>query len=132
MPQSRPPKLKITGARTARVRGMAGMILDGGVRDVARIRGLGLPVYAASVSPATAAGRYASVAANIPVQCGGVTINPGGILAANEDGVVTVPKDKAQEVLTRAIEIDERETKMAPMIQRQKPLSKVIAILSRI
>ncbi len=119
-------------ATAAKARGMAGMILDGGVRDVAEIRGLGLPVYAASISPATAVGRYASVAANIPVQCGGVTISPGDILVANEDGIVAVPKDKAQDVLKRAIEIDERETKMVPMIKQQKSLSKVIAIFNRI
>jgi len=119
-------------ATAAKARGMAGMVLDGGVRDVAEIRGLGLPVYAASVSPATAVSRYASVAANIPVQCGGVTITPGDIIVANEDGIVAVPKDKAQDVLKRAIEIDERETKMVPMIKQQKSLSKVIAIFNRI
>ena len=119
-------------ATAAKARGMAGMILDGGARDIAEIRSLGLPVYAASISPATAVSRYASVAANIPVQCGGVTITPGDIIVANEDGIVAVPKDKAQEVLKRAIEIDERETKMVPMIKQQKSLSKVIAIFNRI
>lgn len=119
-------------ATAAKARGMAGMILDGAVRDVQEIRGLGLPVYAASVSPATAVGRYASVAANIPVQCGGVTIHPGDIIVANEDGIVAVPKDKAQDVLKRALEIDERETKMVPMIKKEKSLSKVIAIFNRI
>ena len=119
-------------ATAAKARGMAGMILDGGARDIAEIRSLGLPVYAASISPATAVSRYASVAANIPVQCGGVTITPGDIIVASEDGIVSVPKDKAQEVLKRAIEIDERETKMVPMIKQQKSLSKVIAIFNRI
>lgn len=119
-------------ATAAKSRGMAGMILDGGVRDVQEIRGLGLPVYAASVSPATAVGRYASVAANIAVQCGGVTIHPGDIIVANEDGIVAVPKDKAQDVLKRALEIDDRETKMVPMIKKERSLSKVIAIFNRI
>lgn len=119
-------------ATAAKARGMAGMVLDGGVRDVAEIRGLGLPVYAASISPATAVGRYASVAANTAVECGGVTIHPGDIIVANEDGIVAVPKDKAQDVLKRAQEIDERETKMVPMIKLQKSLSKVIAIFNRI
>ena len=119
-------------ATAAKARGMAGMILDGGMRDVQEIRALGLPVYAASVSPATAVGRYASVAANIPVQCGGVTIHPGDIIVANEDGIVAVPKDKAQDVLKRALEIDERENKMVPMIKKEKSLSKVIAIFNRI
>ena len=50
------------------------------------------------------------------------------IIVANEDGIVSVPKDKAQEVLKRAREIDERETKMVPMIKKERSLSKVIAI----
>jgi regulator of RNase E activity RraA len=108
------------------------MILDGGVRDVVEIRGLGLPVYAASVTPATAVGRWASVANNIPVQCGGVTITPGDIIVASEDGVVSVPKDRAGEVLKRAQEIDERETKMVPFIKQYKSLSEVVKKFNRI
>ncbi|MGB9606331.1 MAG: RraA family protein, partial [Bryobacteraceae bacterium] len=47
---------------TAKVRGMAGVVIDGSVRDVAELRELGLPVYARGVVPSTTVGRYASVA----------------------------------------------------------------------
>lgn len=116
----------------AKARGMAGMVLDGAVRDVAELRALGLPVYARAVSPATAVSRYASVAKQIPVDCAGVTISPGDIVVAGEDGVVVVPKDRAAEVLKRAQEIDERETKMVPFIKKYRSLQKAIEVFNRI
>ena len=60
----------------AKSRGMAGMVLDGAVRDLVELRALGLPVYARSVSPATAVGRYSIVSKQVPVECAGVSIAP--------------------------------------------------------
>lgn len=119
-------------ATAAKSRGMAGMVLDGAVRDIAEIRGLGLPVFSRSVSPATAVSRYASVANNVPVECAGVTIAPGDIIVAGEDGVVAVPKEKAEAVLQRAREIDDRETKMVPFIKQFRSLGKAIEKFNRI
>jgi regulator of RNase E activity RraA len=116
----------------AKSRGMAGMVLDGAVRDVGELRALGLPVYARAIVPSTAVGRYASVANQVPVQCAGVTIKPGDIIVAGEDGVVRVPQEKAAEVLKRAQEIDERETKMVPFIKQLKSLQKAIEKFNRI
>lgn len=116
----------------AKARGMAGMVLDGAVRDIAELRALELPVYARSASPATAVGRYASVSKQVPVECAGVTVSPGDIIVAGEDGVVVVPKDRAEEVLRRAREIDERETKMVPFIREHRSLQKAIAAFDRI
>lgn len=116
----------------AKARGMAGMILDGGVRDLAELRELGLPVYARSISPATAVSRYASVEKMTPVKCAGVTVKPGDIIVAGEDGVVRVPREKEAEILKRAQEIDERETKMVPLIKEHRSLQKVIELFNRI
>jgi regulator of RNase E activity RraA len=116
----------------AKSRGMAGMVLDGAVRDLAELRALGLPVYARSVSPATAVGRYASVSKQVPVDCGGVTISPGDIIVAGEDGVVVVPKDRAGDVLKRSQEIDARESKMVPFIKQYRSLQKAIEVFNRI
>jgi regulator of RNase E activity RraA len=116
----------------AKSRGMVGMVLDGAVRDVKELRDLNLPTYARSVSPATAVSRYASVSQQVPVECAGVTISPGDIIVAGEDGVVVVPKDRAAEVLKRAQEIDERETKMVPFIKKYRSLAKAIEAFNRI
>jgi regulator of RNase E activity RraA len=116
----------------AKARGIAGMVLDGAVRDIAELRALGLPVYARSASPATAVGRYASVSRQVPVECAGVTVSPGDIVVAGEDGVVIVPRDRAAEVLERAREIDARETKMVPFIRQHRSLQKAIEAFNRI
>lgn len=119
-------------ATAAKARGMAGMVLDGALRDVEEVRRLGLPVFARAVSPANAVGRYASVSRNEPVTCAGVTVRPGDIIVAGEDGIVVVPADKAADVLKVAQEIDVREGKMVPFIQKEKSLKKAVEAFDRI
>jgi len=116
----------------AKARGMAGIVIDGGIRDIPEVRALGLPVYARSVVPSSSVGRYATVAGNIPVTCGGVEVKPGDIIVAGEDGVVAVPRERAEEVLKRAQEIDARESKMVPLIRQFKALGKAIEMFNRI
>ncbi|MFN0087080.1 MAG: RraA family protein [Blastocatellia bacterium] len=119
-------------ATAARERGMAGMVLDGAIRDIWDVRRMGLTIYARSSSPSTAVGRYATVARNIPVQCAGVTVRPGDIIIADEDGVVVVPQDQAEAVLKKAREIDDRERGMFPFIRQYKSLQKAIEKFNRI
>ncbi len=119
-------------ATAAKVRGMAGVVLDGAIRDVWDIRRMGLTVYARSISPRTAVGHYATVARNVPVECGGVTVRPGDIIVADEDGVVVVPMERAEEVLKKAKEIDDRERGMFPFIRQHKSLQKAIEAFNRI
>ncbi len=116
----------------AKVRGLAGMVLDAGVRDVDELKEMKLPVYARSVVPSSSVGRFASVGRGMPVECAGVTVKPGDIIVADEDGVVSVPQDQAQAVLKRAQEIDERERKMAPLIRQYKSLLEVVKKFNRI
>ncbi len=116
----------------AKSRSMAGMVLDGGARDLAELRTLGLPVYARSYTPATAVGRYISVSKNEAVECAGVTVEPQDIIVADEDGVVVVPHEHASEVLKAAMEIDEREGAMVPLIKKMKSLTDVIKQFNRI
>lgn len=116
----------------ATVRGMAGMVLDGAIRDIWDIRRMGLTVYARSSTPATAVGHYATVAKNVPVECAGVTVRPGDIVVADEDGVVVVPQDRAEDVLKKAKEIDDRERGMFPFIRKHRSLQKAIELFGRI
>jgi len=116
----------------AKVRGMAGVVLDGAIRDVWDIRRMGLTVYARSRSPRTAVGHYATVARNIPVECDGITVRPGDIIVADEDGVVVVPQEQAEAVLQKAQEIDARENGMFPFIREFKSLEKAIEKFNRI
>jgi regulator of RNase E activity RraA len=119
-------------ATAASARGMAGVVIDGGVRDLSEVRALGLSVFARSVVPSSSVGRYATVDKGIPVECAGVRIEPGDLIIAGEDGVVAVPASRAAEVLKRAQEIDARESKMVPLIKQLKTLSKAIERFNRI
>jgi regulator of RNase E activity RraA len=119
-------------ATAAKVRGMAGMVLDGAIRDIWDVRRMGLTVYARSASPRTAVGHYATVDRNIEVQCGGITVRPGDIIVADEDGVVVVPQERAEEVLKKAQEIDAREKGMFPFIRQFKSLTQAIEKFNRI
>ena len=119
-------------ATAAKVRGMAGVVLDGAIRDVWDIRRMGLTVYARSISPRTAVGHYATVGRNVPVTCGGITVRPGDIIVADEDGVVVVPQERAEEVLKQAQSIDEREKGMFPFIRQFKSLTAAIEKFNRI
>ena len=85
-----------------------------------------------SKSPRTAVGHYATVAKNVPVECAGVTVHPGDIIVADEDGVVVVPQDRAADVLKEAQKIDERESGMYPFIRQFKSLQQAIAKFNRI
>jgi 4-hydroxy-4-methyl-2-oxoglutarate aldolase len=119
-------------ATAAVERGMAGMVLDGALRDLWDVRRMGLTVYARAKSPRTAVGHYATVARNVPVECAGVTVRPGDIIVADEDGVVVVPQERAAEILAQAQAIDARESGMYPFIRQFKSLQQAIAKFNRI
>lgn len=115
------------------VNNLAGAVLDAGVRDVTEIRrDFGFPVYARSVSPGTTVGRYKTEALNVPVECGGVVVNPGDLIVADLDGVVVVPKEHVGTVLEKALEIEEREAEQARIIREVKSLREGIAKYGRI
>ena len=119
-------------ATAAVERGMAGMVLDGAIRDLWDVRRMGLTVYARSKSPRTAVGHFATVSKNVPVECAGVTVRPGDILVGDEDGVVVVPQERAAEILKRAQAIDAQESGMFPFIREHKSIQKAIEIFNRI
>jgi regulator of RNase E activity RraA len=117
----------------AHVRGLAGAVLDGGVRDVAEIRrDYQFPVFSRSVSPGTTLGRFRTVGANLPVHCGGVLVNPGDWIMADGDGVIVIPIAKLEAVVEMAEEIERREAEQAKLIVSLKSLREGLAKYGRI
>ncbi|MDR3562404.1 MAG: 4-carboxy-4-hydroxy-2-oxoadipate aldolase/oxaloacetate decarboxylase [Negativicutes bacterium] len=82
-------------------RGIAGMVIDGAVRDVETLSQMKFPVYAASVQPN---GPYKDGPGeiNVPICCGGITVNPGDIIVGDADGVVVIKAKDAPAVLEKA------------------------------
>lgn len=118
-------------ATTASVRGLEGTVIDGAIRDVTEIRKIGHPVYARRISPATSVGRLVSVSKQEPVVCAGVMVHPGDYIVGDNDGVVVVPFDAADEVVALLADYDDKESKMVPIIQREKSMLKALEIYGR-
>ncbi len=106
-------------------KGMAGIVVDGTVRDVSEIEALGLPVYARGFSPIDAFGRIQSISYNETIVCGGVRVEPGDLILADEIGVVVVPKLVMGEVLKYAEEKRKIEDDYANKLRKAIPLMEV-------
>lgn len=115
-----------------KVRGLAGAVIDGGVRDTPQIRKLQFPVFSRGVVPSTTINHYRFAGVNVPVTCAGVRVNPGDIIAADEDGVAVVPRANAAEVLKKAEDLDNTEHTMLPFIEKYKSIKEAVAKFGRI
>lgn len=118
-------------ATTAKVRGLAGMVIDGGARDIEELEEIGFPVWSRSQTPATSVGRYVPVAKNASVMCGGVVVRPADWIVADNTGVVVVPRESVPQVLKLLRQYDDKETKMVPLIKETKSMGKALEMFNR-
>lgn len=82
-------------------RGVAGIVVDGAVRDVDTLRKLDFPIYAAGVTP-SGTYKHGAGEVNVPICCGRVVVNPGDIVVGDADGLVVIRAQEAAEVLEKA------------------------------
>jgi len=115
-----------------KVRGFAGAVVDGGLRDLPQLRRIQFPVFSRSIVPSTSVNHYRFAGVNVPVQCAGVTVNAGDIVVADEDGVAVVPKARAEAVLKKAQELDDTEHRTLPFIEKFKSIKEAVAKFGRI
>jgi regulator of RNase E activity RraA len=88
----------------ARRNGAVGCVCDSQIRDCVRIIEMNFPVYCAGIRPVDSKGRGRVEALDVPIECGGVVVNPGELVFADFDGIVVIPRTIEQQVIEKAFE----------------------------
>src|SRR5699024_1957354 len=103
--------------RTAKKRGIKGFIINGAIRDSAEIKELNYPVYAKGI---VHKGPYKDGPGeiNVPIQIGGVLINPGNIILGDMDGIVSVPSEVSKDIVPKVKELIKKEEEMIDSIEK--------------
>ena len=99
-------------------RGIKAFVIDGAVRDASEIRELQFPTFARAVVAAASdlGGPLGEV--NVPIACGGVVVNPGDIIVADEDGIVVVPPASAEEVADAVAALEAKHEQAREILRR--------------
>lgn len=110
---------------------LGGLVIDGGVRDSEQLKKVGFPVFAANICPrGTFKKDPGSV--NVPISCGNVNVNPGDIILGDSDGVIVVPRERAQEVLEAAKKIEEKEMAIQKQIEMGEYLFDILELRKQV
>lgn len=89
-------------ALRAQVRGAAGIVTDGGVRDSAAVAAFDIPVYAQGPHPSVLGRKHVPWETDVTIACGGAAVQPGDIVVGDDDGVIVIPPALLDEVLAEA------------------------------
>ncbi|HEV7216302.1 MAG TPA: hypothetical protein VGP33_14390, partial [Chloroflexota bacterium] len=103
-------------------RGAAGLVVDGGLRDVWQIKELNLATYVRHIHAAAVSRAVSAVEMDGIVSCAGVAVRPGDYLAGDPDGVVVIPAALAGEAVAHALPHDELEVFIRQRVRAGAPL----------
>jgi 4-hydroxy-4-methyl-2-oxoglutarate aldolase len=109
----------------SQMRGAAGCVTDGLVRDVKQIRTMKFPVFHGGIGPLDTKGRARMVERDVPVECAGVAVRPGDIVFGDVDGIVLIPREHEAEVIARALEKVSGENQSRDALRRGELLGDV-------
>lgn len=105
-----------------RVRGVAGLVSDGGIRDAGPIAAMPFPVFCAGPSAPLNLAIHHAADSGLPIGCGGVAVYPGDIMVGDADGVAVIPRAIAAEVAHDAAEQEELEMFLLERVAGGRPL----------
>ena len=111
--------------------GIAGIVIDGTVRDGADIEALGFPLFCRGLNPGGTL-KNVVTALNTPVTCGGVAVSPGDMIVGDRDGVVVVKKEHIQEVLDKARALSDKEDLITEQIKAGRTTLEIYGFDKRI
>ncbi|MEA5155396.1 fumarylacetoacetate hydrolase family protein [Raineyella sp.] len=106
----------------AKVRGAAGIVTDGGVRDYATVSDVDLPVFSQGPHPAVLGRRHVPWDIDLTIACGGATVQPGDIIVGDDDGVVVIPPGLADEVAEAALTKEAEDAWVAEQVGAGYPV----------
>ena len=109
----------------ATVRGAAGAVMDGFVRDINQIRGLEFPVYSGGIAPLDSMGRGKVIEVDVPVECAGVLVHAGDIVFGDADGCIVIPQSLEKAVLEAGREKLAAENKSLDALKAGRRLTDV-------
>ncbi|WP_431813937.1 fumarylacetoacetate hydrolase family protein [Kocuria sp. cx-455] len=109
-------------ALRAQFNGAAGVVTDGGVRDYAAVEEIGLPVFAQTAHPAVLGRRHVPWDQDIAVACGNATVLPGDVIVGDDDGVIVIPRDIAEEVVDAALAKEHEDAWVAERVAEGNPV----------
>ncbi|WP_420405131.1 ribonuclease activity regulator RraA [Nisaea sp.] len=105
------------------VRGVAGFVSDGGVRDSSEIAEYDIPCYVSGPSAPTSLIKHHAVEElNTPIGCGGVAVYPDDVLVGDDEGVVVIPAHLAEEIADKAFEQEQMEAFISQEVRGGRPL----------
>ena len=111
----------------AQVRGAAGALMDGAVRDIKAIRAMNFPVFHGGIGPLDTKGRGRVMVIDVPVRCAGVKIASGDLIFGDADGVVVIPRAIEEKVLTLAFDKIKGEKRTLDDLRAGEKLGDVFA-----
>ncbi|MYA90130.1 MAG: RraA family protein [Boseongicola sp. SB0662_bin_57] len=120
----------------AKNRGIRGMIVDGAGRDTDELEDIGWPIWTRTITPRGThtmfSGRKEELSINVPIQCGGVVVNPGDFIVADLMGVAVIPLEKAEETVQLAREQADREEETRKWVAKGKTVEDLLNEFGRI
>lgn len=109
-------------ALRAQLRGAAGVVTDGGVRDYATVAEIGLPVFSQGPHPAVLGRKHVPWDFDLTVACGGATVQPGDIIVGDDDGAIVLPPSLAAEVAEAALVKEAEDAWIAEQVKAGHPV----------
>lgn len=109
--------------------GLAGNIVDCGVRDIQDIRNLDYPVWSRGQTPISGKFRLAAWQINGPVVCAGISVSPGDLVVADDSGVVIIPQRFIKIVIPQALNILKKEIRLIEAIEEGSSMDEIKKIL---